>query len=263
LKDSLGQEATLGVASSRWDKLMELFKPPALAKRQLRSLSASSPLAARLLLDSVSYGANTAGVTAGAAPVIVTPPPVAAAAVVTPAPQKAAVTVTVTVTPETITKVVTSDCDFPEVANAAISGVAVPLIAWSLVKMYKDMRHPKDKLDEGSLAYTLMLVAAVAIIAVGAVCTAVVRIFLTPICSSSDHDVYIVALSCFAATLTTSVIALYYLGKNSKEHVSGAKQQKFMIVATDDDGNTEIKKSHEMVSDHAHDSVMTPLKTKN
>jgi hypothetical protein len=248
LQEVPGKDASFQVLAAQWDRFMELF--PQDASARLMTATSGTPIAASLTVDSVAYGLTGA----------VAPPPVAAV-VTTAAPflkSFKAGSAASTTSAVVITKVENEDCVVPEIMNALLSGVVVPMIVWGAVKATYDRRYKGEPLEKGQTVYVLIVVSFVAAIIVSIVLVLCVAFILTPMCGSSGHDIQIVAISICMATICGCAIGLYFIGaKKGSDIQRGSKKQKFMMVAVDEDGSTQILKSHEMVHDTEHDNVLT------
>jgi hypothetical protein len=256
LQEASGADTSFQVVATVWDKFMELF-PQATAAATSRRLA--SDISASLQVDNPSYGLTGAGgVVPPVTPAPATPPP----AFLTSSTAAAAAAAVTTAAP-VVTKVEAEDCVVPEVLNALLSGVVVPMITWGAVKFYYDRRFNGESLDKGTNVYVLILVSFVAAIIVSVVLVFLVAFILTPMCGSSGHDINIVTISVCMATIAGCAIGLYFIGAKGSDIQSGVKKQKFMMVAVDEDGATTTLKSHEMVHDTAHDTVLTNHATKS
>jgi hypothetical protein len=243
LQEATGKEATFQVPAASWDTLMKSFKlDAAVPGRRL-----STAIEAKLSMDLATYGLP------GAAPAVVTPAPTTTAAPV--AAKAASSAAAVKVKEVTVEE---EDCVVPEVMNALLSGVAVPVAAWVAVAFYAKT-FAGTSLEGGiSKPYEMIGVAVVAALVVSIVLVFVVAFILKPLCDSSQHDIRIVTISICMATMCGCAIAIYGGSRMSKTE----KKQKFMMVSVDEEGQTQPLKSHEMVKDHEHDNVMSSVAKK-
>jgi hypothetical protein len=248
LQEASGTDTAFQVLAAHWDKFMELFAEDSTAATSRRLTSSS--ISASMTMDSAAYGLTGAGAMAPiptAAPLPTQPVPTATAA--------AAAAASPAATTQVITKVENEDCVVPEVLNALLCGVVVPMITWGAVKAVYDKRFQGEPLERSTNVYVLILVSFVAAVLVSVVLVFLVALFLTPMCGSSGHDIHIVTISICMSTIAGCAIGLYFLGAKGSD-IAKKKQQKFMMVAVDEDGTTQTLKSHEMVHDTQHDTVI-------
>jgi len=247
LEEASGKDTSLQVLASQWDKLMELFPPD-------DKVTSDTPVATSLQIDSVTYGLQGA----------VTAAPVAAAVVVATSPPTVSRFARLRTTTDVAASATgdVSDCVVPEITNALLSGAAVPIMVWGAVWAVYERRYGPGPLQGGQAVYVLIFVSSIAAIFVSLVLVFLVAAVLKPFsCDSSAHDVRIVTISICMATMCGCAIALHFLG--GRISGSQAKKQKFMMVAVDEDGTTQTLKSHEMVHDREHDTVINNHMTKS
>jgi hypothetical protein len=252
MQDAVGQPATLKVHQTEWNDLMKMV--PSGTSRGLAVSKASIDV--KLLVDHAAYSQQPILAQGFVAQGVIAPVSTAA----TSPPQTTAAPVA------SHTIVTHKDCVVPEVLNALLCSILVPISTWIVVYLVhnrflgkEDPLHGDGRQNSIILIICAVLVAAI----VSFVLASLFAIMFKPMCESTNHDLTLIKLTSGVSAMIACCMGLFFLSRNHSENGMGTKAREYMMVEKSGDGQWRPIQASQIVDNDTALKTLQSLQSTN